>query len=82
MVEKKNGNFKLVKKQKEYFSRQKLPITYDLNASFYIWKREALIKKNALINKNSSVYIMPKSRSYDIDDYTDFKIVSYLMKNR
>lgn len=82
MIEKKNGNFKLVKKQKEYFSRQKLPITYDLNASFYIWKREALIKKNALINKNSSVYIMPKSRSYDIDDYTDFKIVSYLMKNR
>ena len=82
IIEKKNRRFKLIKKHKEYFSRQKLPITYDLNASFYIWQRKALLKKNLLINKNSSVYIMPKSRSYDIDDYTDFKIVSYLMKNK
>ena len=77
MIEKKNGKFQLIKKKREYFSRQKLPTTYDLNASIYIWRRDSLLKKNKLINNNSTIYIMPKSRSYDIDDYTDFKIVSF-----
>ena len=36
MIEKKNGKFQLIKKKKRIFLRQKLPTTYDLNASIYI----------------------------------------------
>ena len=82
IIEKNNGKFKLIKKTKNFFSRQKVPKTYDLNASIYIWKRNTLLKSNTLFNSKTGIYIMPKIRSFDIDTYTDFKIVSFLMKNK
>ncbi|MDA7752317.1 acylneuraminate cytidylyltransferase family protein [Candidatus Pelagibacter sp.] len=81
MVEIKNSKVQLVKKsKKQYLRRQDTPITYDLNASIYIWKRESLINNTKLIQNKTSIFVMPKSRSIDIDDTLDFKIVSQLLK--
>ena len=61
--------------------RQDAPKVYDLNASIYIWKRKTLVSSNSLFVKKNSIYIMPPERGYDVDTISDFKIVSYLMKN-
>ena len=61
--------------------RQDAPKVYDLNASIYIWKRKTLVSSNSLFVKKNSMYIMPPERGYDVDTISDFKIVSYLMKN-
>ena len=81
MVEIKNSKVQLVKQaKKQYLRRQDTPVTYDLNASIYIWKRKSLIKNKKLIQNKTNIYVMPKSRSIDIDDKFDFKIVSELLK--
>ena len=46
-----------------------------MNASIYIWQKKILFSKNPLINKNTGIYVMPKERSFDIDDIVDFKII-------
>ena len=45
MVEKKeNGFFDLVKNEEDYFSRQKSPKVYDMNASIYVFRRKNFLK--------------------------------------
>ena len=78
MIEYKNKSVKIVNYKKKYNSRQKAPKVYSMNASIYIWKKSTLFSKNPLFNKNTGIYIMPKERSIDIDDLTDFKIVKCL----
>ena len=83
MVEIKNSKVQLVKQPKiQYLRRQDTPLTYDLSASIYIWKRKSLIKNKRLIQNKTSIYVMPKSSSIDIDDKFDFKIVSQLLKKK
>ena len=82
MVEKNKNTYSLSKKSKKnIFSRQKTPKVFELNASLYIFSRRFLLKKNKLFNKYSSVYVMPRERSIDIDDYLDLKLARYLFKN-
>ena len=81
MVEIKGSKVFLIKKtQREYLRRQDTPKTYDLNASIYIWRRDSLLKNKSLFQKSTNIYVMPKSRSLDIDEELDFKIVSRLLK--
>jgi CMP-N,N'-diacetyllegionaminic acid synthase len=62
--------------------RQDTPETYDLNASIYIWKRDIILKEDTLFLENTSLYIMPEERSFDIDTAMDFKIVECLLGNK
>ena len=62
-----------------FFTRQKSPVVYDMNASIYLWKRKALVKDYKIINKNTSVFLMPEKRSIDIDTKDDFDYVKFLM---
>ena len=80
MVEIKNKNrLKIVKKtKKKIHSRQEAPLVYEINAGLYAWKRKNLIKSHDLINKNTHYFIVPNSRSIDIDTPEDFKIVKSL----
>ena len=82
MIEKKDGFYKLVKNKKKFLiqTRQSAPKIFELNASIYIWKRKAILKKNNLFIKNNSIYVMPHERSIDIDNEFDFKIVKHLLK--
>ena len=94
MVEKHKNVIQLVKykKNSNKFSRsfasdfniirrQDAPTVYEMNASIYVFKREALIKKVKLLNKKTSLFIMPRNRSIDIDDIYDLNLVKLLIKD-
>lgn len=81
MVEvKDNGYFGLVKPG-NFVSRQQVPNVYDLNASFYIYRR-AFFESSSItvINNRSTIYIMPHI-CFDLDHEIDFQFMEYLMKN-
>ena len=83
MVEQKeNGFFAQVKQQKGLvLTRQSAPKVYDMNASFYFYKRAFfdLGYKGAITDK-SIIYVVPHS-CFDLDHPIDFEIISYLMEN-
>lgn len=81
MVEiKDNGYFGLVKKG-DFLTRQSAPIVYELNASFYFYKRtffnQPLIKT---ISERSLIYEM-QHICFDLDHPIDFEFMEYLMVN-
>ena len=61
--------------------RQDAPKVYDMNASIYIWKRQALLEKDTLFTDKTSLYIMPSERSVDIDTDLDWAFVEFMMAN-
>ncbi len=67
----KNGNFA---------TRQSAPEVYDMNASIYVWWKDTLKEKKSTLCEKSQIYIMPKERSVDIDDETDFKVAEMFLK--
>ena len=79
-IEIKNKKVKIVKRKNRIYNRQQAPVTYDMNASIYLWKRDFLFKSYNLFNKKTSVYFMPQDRSVDIDSNFDFKFVKSLIK--
>jgi CMP-N,N'-diacetyllegionaminic acid synthase len=62
--------------------RQDAPKTYDMNASIYVWKREAILNETSLFLEKTGLYVMPEERSIDIDSPLDFKYVEFLVKER
>lgn len=83
MVEKKNnGYYNLVKNsEKKFLSRQKSPDVYDMNASFYFYRRIFFEKKfKTAITENSLVYLMDHI-CFDIDEKIDFEIMEYLISS-
>ena len=54
-------------------------IEYRLNGAIYVIDTKCLIKTKSLFSKNLKAYIMPRERSYDIDNLDDFKVVSALV---
>ncbi|WP_375724886.1 acylneuraminate cytidylyltransferase family protein [Arcobacter sp. KX21116] len=61
-------------------NRQDIKKSYFPNGAVFVFKYE-LIKKNTYFSNNSYPYIMPRSRSIDIDTIEDFKYVEFLMKD-
>jgi len=62
--------------------RQDAPACYDMNASIYVWRRNALFNNPSLFNPDTLLYVMPPERSFDIDSELDFKMVELLMKEK
>jgi CMP-N,N'-diacetyllegionaminic acid synthase len=62
--------------------RQDAPKCFDMNASIYVWKRDALFENAVLFKRDTLLYVMPQERSVDIDSEMDFQIVEFLMKQR
>ena len=82
MVElKENGYFGLIKKG-EFLTRQSAPKVYDLNASFYIYRREFFLQKEPkTISSKSLIYEMPHI-CFDLDHPIDFEFMEFLMLNK
>lgn len=83
MVEKKeNGYFAQVKKiQGDVFTRQSAPKVYDMNASFYIYRRIFFdLGYKGAITDRSLIYKVPHI-CFDLDHPIDFEIISFLMEN-
>ncbi|MDC0916622.1 acylneuraminate cytidylyltransferase family protein [Flavobacteriaceae bacterium] len=81
IVEKKgNGYFDLVKNIGEYYSRQTSPEVYELNASFYIFKKR-------FFDLNYQTQITPKSLvfkmehiCFEIDSQIEMEFLSFLIE--
>ncbi|WP_018667800.1 cytidylyltransferase domain-containing protein [Bacteroides gallinarum] len=84
MVEQKpNGYYaQVVKPKNNVFTRQSAPKCYDLNASFYFYRRRFFDEgyRGAITDK-SLIYVMPHT-CFDMDHPIDFEIMTYLLSNR
>lgn len=83
MVEQKeNGYYAQVKMpDNNVFTRQSAPQVYDLNASFYFYKRSFFdMGYKGAITDRSLVYKVPHI-CFDLDHPIDFETISYLMSN-
>ncbi len=70
------------KLDKEIVRRQDAPKCYDMNASIYIWRREAVLNSTTVFQEKTLLYEMPEERSIDIDSELDFEFVSFLAMKR
>jgi len=80
--DKLTGYYSLAKPlEKSFLSRQDAPKVYDMNASFY-WYRRSFFEKeyNSPITDFTGVYIMDHV-CFDLDHDLDFKFMEYLLKN-
>ena len=55
---------------------------YILNGHFYIIKTSALLKEKTIITKNTKVFICPRWRSVDLDNFEDWALAEHLYKNK
>ena len=80
MVEKKDNGYYGLVKNGDFLSRQTSPVVYDMNASFYFFKRVFFKSgyKTSTTDK-SLVYIMPHI-CFDLDYPIDFEFMEYLLE--
>jgi CMP-N-acetylneuraminic acid synthetase len=81
--ENSNGFFSLVKTNPDgtALTRQSAPKVYDLNASFYWYKRSYFDKGyKTAITENSLIYLM-NHICFDLDHPVDFLFMEYLLVN-
>ena len=72
-----NGYYGLVKKG-SFLTRQSAPKVYDLNASFYFYRRSFFEQDSPVtINEHSLIYVMPHI-CFDLDHTLDFEFMEYL----
>ncbi len=73
-------------KQGRFTTRQSSPKVYDLNASIYAYRRSFFDRDEtgepdkSCIGPKTGIYVMPASRSWDVDHEEDFEILEALMK--
>lgn len=81
MVEDKgNGYVGLVKASKTIKSRQEAPKVYDMNASFYFYRRSFFDNDyETAITDRSLCYVMPHT-CFDLDEPMDFTIMEILLR--
>ncbi len=83
MVEKKeSGYYEAVKSlESNFLTRQSSPKVYDMNASFYIYRRSFFEEGHkGAITKKSLIYVVPHV-CFDLDHPIDFDMMSYLVDN-
>jgi CMP-N,N'-diacetyllegionaminic acid synthase len=81
MVEQKEDGFYELSKKGNYLTRQSAKPVFELNASFYIYKRTFFdLESKKVINNQSLIYEM-KHTCFDLDHPIDFEFMSYLIEN-
>ena len=76
-----DGYFELSKRGDSIMSRQKAPAVYEMNASFYFYRRAFYTKPKLYLFDKSKVYVM-KHLSFDLDHIDDFDYLEYLLKEK
>ena len=66
--------------QKELQRRQDLPPVYIRNGAIFA-RREVVMEKNSFLGKVSRPYLMPESRSANVDTKFDFLVVEVMMQH-
>lgn len=67
---------------KDLFNRQEYQPTYFPNGSIYVIKTKLILEERKFYTPKTYAYIMPKSKSVDIDDIEDFQYAEYLLKTK
>ena len=81
MVEQQNnGYYNLVKKGK-FLTRQSCPKLYDLNASFYFYKRDFFTSSDLNVMSDFALIYEMKHICFDLDHLIDFDFMEYLILN-
>lgn len=62
--------------------RQDSPACFDMNASIYVWRRQALFEVSGLFTDGTRLHVMPEERSVDIDSPLDLEIVKMIMQQK
>jgi len=78
--ENESGYFTLSKAREQVLSRQKAPKVYEMNASFYFYKREFYDKEKLYLFDKSKVFAM-NHLSFDLDHMNDFDYLEFLLTN-
>ena len=75
-----NGIVQLSKPLRDAVTRrQDSPKCFDMNASIYVWRRDALLNNPSLFVSSTRLFEMPRERSLDIDSEADFEMVEWMM---
>lgn len=81
MVEQlKNGYVRIVKSSGEIKSRQDAPKVFDMNASFYIFKRGFFEEGWEIVTTDRSLAFVVPHICFDIDNLIDFMFMEFLLK--
>src|SRR5690606_22264801 len=81
MVEQSEDDFFKLCKQGNFLTRQSTPKVYDMNASFYFYKKIFFQEdRESVITSKSLVYEVPHL-CFDLDNPIDFDFMTYLIEN-
>jgi len=79
IVEKKNNNYFNVVKEGDFLSRQSAPAVFDMNSSFYFYRKSFFENNQTKTTSDKSlIYIMPHL-CFDLDHPHDFDYMEYLI---
>ena len=82
MVEEKGDGFFELCKKGQFLTRQSAPRVFDMNASFYVFKKEFFAENHkTVITDKSLIYEVPHL-CFDLDHQIDFEFMSFLFENR
>jgi CMP-N,N'-diacetyllegionaminic acid synthase len=80
-LKKKNSLLKrYLNKGNIYKRRQDLSHLYFIDGSLYLAKVKSIFLNNSFVSKKTIPFVMPKYKSFEIDDYTDLLIYRTLIK--
>ena len=82
MVEKKNKYFFKVKNLNHFETRQSAPKVYELNASFYFYKRKFFDEKYKSVFTNQSLIYEVPHLCFDIDEKIDLDFMNFLLEKK
>ena len=74
------GFYSLSKNSGVVLSRQKAPKVYEMNASFYYFKRSFFEKEKLYLFDRALIYKMDHI-SFDLDEIVDFEFLEFLITN-
>jgi CMP-N-acetylneuraminic acid synthetase len=81
MVEQKEDGYYELSKKGDFLTRQSAKPVFELNASFYFYRRNFFDSElRKVINENSLIYEM-KHICFDLDHPIDFEFMTYLIEN-
>lgn len=66
---------------REMQRRQDLPPVYIRNGAIFATRRNVVMEQNSMLGKISRPYVMPESRSANVDTKFDFLVVEEMMKH-
>tara|TARA_B110000977_G_scaffold201844_1_gene299220 strand:- start:13775 stop:14455 length:681 start_codon:yes stop_codon:yes gene_type:complete len=78
IVQKDLNKVKKVINKKNIFRRQDAPVCYDMNNACFVFSSKYILTNTDVFRGKCDFVVMPKSRSIDIDDYFDYKLIKKL----